>query len=480
MASVRRTVTLPPAAIVCEFVLASVAATPRITVGESLATTPPMTPPPPSRPRSPLTAPPNGQIQRRLRNEGFDPGTPDGRFRPGPRRDSRLAAVPRTLTDEVPARRATELANDGGTATGGAATGGAALAALPGAATAPSAAATTASMPRADSNSPTTSVDPKNAAATNTQQRPRAGPGDATVQLPPKILVDRHLVRAERLPHASDPAAAFEAVNEVLALHAKHGLVLQEVFGFACMQVAHASRPTQTTVPSANQYIVAAGREGGFYRKALNPQQAFDGTTAETPLEDSMRLCLLATIFLSVITISLVAQESLWSGTMTAGRSEINGDRLVGYNRNPQWPMMGELGDATFDLRGTTYRVYSLLQTENNPLLGEGAVVLAFSPLVDHQDLDTMTLTVGGTLLQINDAGAVVDEASDDPPWTSLYWADPGFRWTDGQRIDAELTMAQPVPALPHIATGFLAFLVALGGRALLRATGCDPHRRSS
>ena len=120
---------------------------------------------------------------------------------------------------------------------------------------------------------------------------------------------------------------------------------------------------------------------------------------------------------------------------------------------------------------GTTYRVYSLLQAENNPLLGEGAVVLAFSPLLDHQDLESMTLTVDGTVLQVSDAVAVADEASDDPPWTSLYWADPGFRWTDGQRIDAELTMAQPVPALPHIATGLLAFLVGVGGCACSRAT---------
>ena len=42
---------------------------------------------------------------------------------------------------------------------------------------------------------------PSNAAETNTQQRTRAaaGTGTGTVQLPPEILLDRHLLRTERL-----------------------------------------------------------------------------------------------------------------------------------------------------------------------------------------------------------------------------------------------------------------------------------------
>lgn len=183
-----------------------------------------------------------------------------------------------------------------------------------------------------------------------------------------------------------------------------------------------------------------------------------------------MRMCLLAVVSVLVVNIPLAAQEPLWSGTMIAGVGELNGNGLVGYNRNPEWPVMGELGDADFDFRGTPYRVYSLLQVENNPLLGEGAVVLALSPLLDRQDLESMTLTVDGTVLQVSDAATVADEASDDPPWTALYWADPGFRWTDGQRIGAELTMAQSVPALPPIATALLAFLLAAGGCACSRA----------
>ena len=112
-----------------------------------------------------------------------------------------------------------------------------------------------------------------------------------------------------------------------------------------------------------------------------------------------MRRYLLAGVSVLVVSNSLAAQESLWSGTMTAGKDEINGNRVVGYNRSPAAPVMGELSDAELDFRGITYRVYSLLQAENNPLLGEWAVLLAFSPLLDHQDLESMMLR---TLTKIN------------------------------------------------------------------------------
>ena len=87
-----------------------------------------------------------------------------------------------------------------------------------------------------------------------------------------------------------------------------------------------------------------------------------------------MRRYLLAAVSVLVVSNSLAAQESLWSGTMTAGKDEINGNRVVGYNRSPAAPVMGELSDAEFDFRGITYRVYSLLQAENNgsPQTGVG------------------------------------------------------------------------------------------------------------
>ena len=148
-----------------------------------------------------------------------------------------------------------------------------------------------------------------------------------------------------------------------------------------------------------------------------------------------MRRYLLAGVSVLVVSNSLAAQESLWSGTMTAGKDEINGNRVVGYNRSPAAPVMGELSDAELDFRGITYRVYSLLQAENNPLLGEWAVLLAFSPLLDHQDLESMMLTVGGTVLHASDSVS-----------HHLRW--PTKLPTDHPRVLFQLALLGPKPQL--------------------------------
>ena len=50
---------------------------------------------------------------------------------------------------------------------------------------------------------------------TNTEQPSRAAAGPGNVQLPPEILLDRLLLRAERLLADGEPAAALEAMNEI-------------------------------------------------------------------------------------------------------------------------------------------------------------------------------------------------------------------------------------------------------------------------
>ena len=53
-----------------------------------------------------------------------------------------------------------------------------------------------------------------------------SGPPATAAQLPPEIMVDRHLVRVDRLLAADDSAAALEAMNEILALQEEHDLEL--------------------------------------------------------------------------------------------------------------------------------------------------------------------------------------------------------------------------------------------------------------
>ena len=61
----------------------------------------------------------------------------------------------------------------------------------------------------------------------------------ANAQLPPEIMVDRHLLRAERLLAADDPAGALDAMNEILALQDEHDLVMPDDFDFQYAQVAY-------------------------------------------------------------------------------------------------------------------------------------------------------------------------------------------------------------------------------------------------
>ena len=178
-----------------------------------------------------------------------------------------------------------------------------------------------------------------------------------------------------------------------------------------------------------------------------------------------MHRCLSVVGFVLVVSMPVAAQESLWSGTMTAGKIEtpLTG-AIVGYNGNPGLPPFGEISDPEFEFGGTTYRVFSLFQVERSPTVeGDWAVALAFTPLLDHRELESMTLTVDAKALHLGDSLEVVDYPSDDPPWTGVSWADPGFRWADGERVDAELLTAQPVPALPLAAAGLLASLLAFG-----------------
>ena len=96
-----------------------------------------------------------------------------------------------------------------------------------------------------------------------------SGPPANAAQLPPEIMVDRHLVRVDRLLAADDPGAALEAMNEILALQEEHGLELANDFPFRYARVAFAAGRTETAIASLNEYLVAAGREGEFYREAL-------------------------------------------------------------------------------------------------------------------------------------------------------------------------------------------------------------------
>ena len=81
MASVRRTVALPLAFVVCVLAVAGVAATPGVAVWESLGSAA-LQDSSAIEASLALDRSTRRLIQQGLRNEGFDPGTPDGLFGP--------------------------------------------------------------------------------------------------------------------------------------------------------------------------------------------------------------------------------------------------------------------------------------------------------------------------------------------------------------------------------------------------------------
>ena len=112
-------------------------------------------------------------------------------------------------------------------------------------------------------------------------------PPATPAQLPPEIMVDRHLVRVDRLLATGDPGAALEAMNEIIALQEEHDLELGNDFPFRYARVAFAAGRTQTAIASLNEYLVAAGRQGEFYRAAL---ELLDSAEVRLVREEADRL----------------------------------------------------------------------------------------------------------------------------------------------------------------------------------------------
>ena len=91
----------------------------------------------------------------------------------------------------------------------------------------------------------------------------------AAVQLPPEILVDRQMVRAERLMAEDDPLGAVIAMDRARLLHEENGLEIADEFHFTYAQAAYAAGMTERAVEAVNEYLLAAGQDGEHYREAL-------------------------------------------------------------------------------------------------------------------------------------------------------------------------------------------------------------------
>ena len=88
-------------------------------------------------------------------------------------------------------------------------------------------------------------------------------------ELPPEILADRYLVKAERLMGGKDYGGALEALNKIVALQGKHNLSLPDEFHFKYAQVALLAGSFRLAFDAVKRYLEAAGQAGEFYREAL-------------------------------------------------------------------------------------------------------------------------------------------------------------------------------------------------------------------
>ena len=88
-------------------------------------------------------------------------------------------------------------------------------------------------------------------------------------QLPPEIMMDRYLLRAERLMAEEDNAAALDVMREIVALQRQHDLTLPDDFHFKYAQLADLEDLPEQALGSVVKYLAAAGREGQHYVEAL-------------------------------------------------------------------------------------------------------------------------------------------------------------------------------------------------------------------
>ena len=113
------------------------------------------------------------------------------------------------------------------------------------------------------------------------------------VQLPPEIQADRHLVRAERAIDEQDFHGAKAAMDAILELQAEHDLELPAAFSFRYAEVLERLGLYDEAIEYITAYLAVAGRDGEYYREALELLDSAEETSrrlrTERELADAAR-----------------------------------------------------------------------------------------------------------------------------------------------------------------------------------------------
>ena len=107
------------------------------------------------------------------------------------------------------------------------------------------------------------------------------GVTSADAQLPPEILADSYLLRAEQAIGGGDHSRARAEIDKIILLQKEHELDLDEEFHFRYAKVAAAADLPEQSHEAVVKYLTLAGREGRHYVEALDlmnrAQQALEG-----------------------------------------------------------------------------------------------------------------------------------------------------------------------------------------------------------
>ena len=110
-----------------------------------------------------------------------------------------------------------------------------------------------------------------------------------SAQLPPEIMADRYLVEAEKLIAEKEFGKALELMNKIIALQQEHNFALPEVFHFKSAELALSAGSFAAAIDSVTKYLETAGREGEFYREALELLVQAEQEEAQRKQEEAQR-----------------------------------------------------------------------------------------------------------------------------------------------------------------------------------------------
>ena len=90
-----------------------------------------------------------------------------------------------------------------------------------------------------------------------------------TAQLPPDIMLDGHLLRAEDAVRQRDPASARAAMDRIAALQEQHELDTPPAYHYRYASIWNALDAWDQSLASAVRYLELTGRDGDHYLDAL-------------------------------------------------------------------------------------------------------------------------------------------------------------------------------------------------------------------